>query len=99
MVEVIWEFLVADAHRTEFESLYNSDGVWAQLFRNHPAYHGTTLLCDRDDRGRYLTIDRWQSLDSYNSFKQRFAPEYAAIDEQCEALTSSERLIGIFDRV
>ncbi len=99
MIEVVWEFEVAEEHREEFESLYNSDGVWAELFRLDSNYNGTTLLRDRDHQSRYLTIDRWESLESYESFKARYAAQYEAIDQKCEALTSSERLLGIFDRV
>jgi len=100
MIEVVWEFRVGIGREAEFEGLYNSDGAWAELFHNNAKqYQGTTLLRDGQDGTRYLTIDRWNSLESYHNFKQRFADAYAALDKKCEALTESERLIGIFNRV
>lgn len=99
MIEVVWEFRVGSGREAEFERLYRADGAWAELFHNEKQYQGTTLLRDGQDGTRYLTIDRWNSLESYHKFKQRFADAYAALDKKCEALTESERLIGIFDRV
>lgn len=99
MIAIVWEFQVAPAREREFEALYDSEGVWAVLFRNDGAYGGTTLLRDSEHEGRYLTVDRWDSLESYHGFKQKFAAEYAAIDKRCEALTKHEKLIGVFEKV
>ncbi len=99
MIEVVWEFRVRSGREAEFERIYNSDGNWAKLFRADAQYKGTTLLKDRENGRRYLTVDRWESMESYQRFKERFAEAYHALDAKCEALTADERLIGIFDRV
>lgn len=99
MIEVVWEFVVVKGREAEFESVYNSEGEWAQLFRRDAAYQGTVLLRDRARLGRYLTIDRWDSIESYEKFKTVFAKPYAALDERCESLTAGEKLLGIFERV
>ncbi|HEX6879528.1 MAG TPA: antibiotic biosynthesis monooxygenase [Terriglobales bacterium] len=99
MVSIVWEFRVREDKQQEFELLYNSEGLWAILFRSSPAYQGTKLLRDTDGTRRYLTVDRWHTLLDFQQFKQMFASEYKAIDEKCEELTESERLIGVFDEI
>ena len=99
MIHVIWEFTVSATHQAAFETAYKNDGVWAQLFRCDPAYYETILVKDHERVGRYLTIDLWEDKESYLRFKDRFVHDYRKIDEECELLTQSERLIGIFERV
>jgi quinol monooxygenase YgiN len=99
MVEIVWEFRVRPERRHQFEFSYDSNGNWAALFRRSSDYQETILLRDSSQNGRYLTIDRWESEEAFRRFKQEFAAEYAAIDAQCEALTESERLVGVFERV
>ena len=99
MIYVVWEFHVLPEKRAKFETAYKSDGIWAQLFRRDAAYLKTILIRDRDKAGSYLTIDVWKDRESYLGFKQHFASDYARIDAECEALTNSERLIGIFEEV
>jgi quinol monooxygenase YgiN len=97
MIYIVWEFTVNAETQATFESAYKSDGLWAQLFRRDCAYHQTILIRDTEQSGRYLTIDVWEDRDSYLSFKDRFAANYHKIDQECERLTLSERLIGIFE--
>lgn len=99
MIYVVWEFTVRAEERSAFENAYKADGVWAQLFRLDPAYRETILIRDSEQSGRYLTIDVWEDRNSYLSFKERFAGDYRKIDEDCEKLTLSEHLIGIFEDV
>ncbi len=97
MVQIVWEFYVKEGREQEFEVLYNSEGLWAVLFRSSPAYHGTKLLRDTDGTRRYLTIDRWHTHEDFQFFKRNFKVEYDAIDKKCEELTESEKLIGVFE--
>jgi quinol monooxygenase YgiN len=99
MIYVLWEFQVAPEHRAKFEAAYKGDGIWAQLFRRDAAYLKTILVRDGEHTGSYLTIDVWKNRESYLQFKQRFATDYAKMDKDCEALTDSERLIGIFEEI
>jgi heme-degrading monooxygenase HmoA len=99
MVEIVWEFRVRPDRHREFEFNYDSNGAWAELFRKSSDYQGTILLRDSSQNERYLTIDRWTSEEAFRRFKQEDAAEYAAIDAKCEALTDSERLIGVFERI
>jgi hypothetical protein len=99
MIDIVWEFRVSTERQREFEFNYDSNGVWAALFNRSAEFRETILLRDSSRNGRYLTIDRWTSEDAFRGFKEAFAKEYAEIDARCEALTESERLVGIFERV
>ena len=99
MLHILWEYLVREEKRTEFERHYHGNGTWAVLFRRDPGYRGTTLLRDPEDPARYLTIDAWDAAASFHRFQQQFAAEYAAIDQQMEALTESERHLGTFETI
>lgn len=93
----VWEFRVRADRREEFERDYGPGGSWAQLFRQAAGYVGTELLRDRSDALRYLTIDRWTSLEAYRAFRAEFAQAYAALDERCAGLTVHEAALGEYD--
>lgn len=97
MFIAVWEFQINEGARLPFEAMYGPQGAWVALFRSDPAYRGSELLGDRQVRGRYLTVDRWDSADAYHAFKQREAVAYAALDAQGDGLTSRERLLGEFE--
>lgn len=97
MLHILWEYRVPTGERSEFERHYSSNGTWAELFRRSSAYRGTTLLRDPDDPARYLTLDVWDDAASFHRFKKDFAAEYAALDQQMEVLTESERHLGSFE--
>ena len=84
MIAIVWEFIVKDEAVSAFQLAYGPDGDWAALFRQHPGYEGTTLLQDATARGRFLTIDRWES------------EEYSRLDAMFGELTVSERKLGVF---
>ena len=94
---IVWEFRV---HRTKtgpFEEQYGSDGGWARFFQRARGYQETILLRDNKTRGRYLTIDVWDSLESYRAFSEANAAEYREIDRRCRTMTRSERRLGSFE--
>lgn len=97
LVQIIWEFVVRGDQIAEFEKFYSATGSWATLFHRSPGFLGTTLLRDTQSPRRYVTIDRWDSAASHQLMRERFAKEYAALDLDCEALTESERQIGVFE--
>lgn len=93
----LWEFLVQPSQQAEFERHYAPDGSWAALFRRAPGYLGTQLLQDRSNRLRYVTIDRWTSIEAYRAFRAQLASVYDALDRQCEGLTTHEAALGDYD--
>ena len=90
----IWEFRVKRGREAEFERAYGPTGEWARFFERAEGYLGTELLRDAKNRQRYVTIDRWISQATYEAFRRRWAGEYDAIDERCEALTEYEAPLG-----
>lgn len=90
----LWEFSVAASRQAEFESAYGPEGRWARLFSGAPGYLGTELLRDRAGGLRYVTIDRWSSVEAWREFKARFAAEYERLDRECAALTTHEAALG-----
>ena len=96
MYIIIWEFEVAPERAAEFRSIYSPRGEWAQLFMKAPGYLGTQLLYSIEFPDRFITIDRWSSQGDFESFRQLWSVQYAALDLRCEGLTASERRIGAF---
>lgn len=94
MFLVLWEFEVKPGTEIRFESVYGPGGGWARLFVQFPAYRETRLLRDIHRPGFYLTLDRWESREAYEAFRQSHAGEYAALDAECEQLTLRERHIA-----
>lgn len=96
MHAIVWEFWAKAGQEAEFERVYGPEGAWARLFARGEGFLGTELLRDADQRGRYLTIDRWTSSAAFDAFRQRWAEEYRALDRQCEALRQRETPLGSF---
>ena len=94
MYVIIWEYQVKAEQLVAFEEIYASNGAWAELFRKETGYLGTELLRDPNQPQRYITIDRWISLEDYESFRLKWKSEYARLDAQCEGLMEKEALIG-----
>jgi len=97
MIQIVWHFKVDAGCESQFEAQYGVAGGWVRLFEQAPGYCGTVLL--RGDNGEYLTIDTWDSRESYDEFKTRHEAEYERLDKQCERLTESERFVGVFEAV
>ena len=94
MYAVVWEYAVAPDRVDAFEAAYGAGGAWEKLFAEAEGYLGTDLYQAAGGGDRYVTIDRWRSLADFDAFKARFGEAYAALDAQCEALTTSELRLG-----
>jgi heme-degrading monooxygenase HmoA len=97
VIYIVWRFTAAPASVAEFERHYSSEGSWAHLFRRSAGYKGTTLLRDSTAPHRYLLWDSWDSVASFDRFKQEHSADYATLDKQCEALTEEETKLGVFE--
>jgi quinol monooxygenase YgiN len=97
MFVILWEFEVKPGSKKRFESVYGPGGAWAKLFARDAAYQGTHLFRDTKRPRVYLTSDTWASRAAYEEFRLKHRAEYAALDAECEALTSSERRLGYFE--
>jgi heme-degrading monooxygenase HmoA len=96
MFVVVWQFEIAEEKLSAFEAAYGPQGVWAQLFRGSPSYHGTELLKDAFVPGGYMTIDRWESEEAFRAFRKNHDSAYEALDRACDELTSRETRIGAY---
>jgi heme-degrading monooxygenase HmoA len=92
----LWEFQVHLEWQAEFEGRYGAGGAWVALFLQAPGYIETLLLQDRSQNLRYVTIDRWESLEAYRAFRSQFSRQYEELDRLCQGLTTHEALLGEF---
>lgn len=93
----IWEYQVAPGSVAEFEREYGPQGAWVRLFQKAQGYVGTMLLRDREQPLRYITIDTWESIYAYRSFRDQYGAEYGEIDRRCAHFTARETSLGEFD--
>jgi heme-degrading monooxygenase HmoA len=83
----------------EFERVYGMDGEWASFFNEARGYIGTELLRDAESPGRYLVIDRWESVDTYNAFVAEQREEYMRRVDETRFLYDSELRFGTFESI
>lgn len=95
----IWAYTVRTEHLEDFLSAYRPNGEWARLFADSPGYLRTELHRDRENQLRFVTIDYWDSAESWVAFRSRKAAEFEAIDAQCEQFTTEECELGRFDPI
>ena len=95
----IWQFQVAADRVADFERHYEPGGSWTDLFALGRGYIGTVLLKDRTDPLRYVTIDTWESVETYAQFRAEFGTQYRDLDALCAGLTTSEFSLGEFSGV
>jgi len=96
MYVIIWKFQAKAGCESEFERAYGLEGEWAQLFQRGEGYLSTELLHEVDRKGRYFTIDRWESPAASEAFRDQWRHEFDALDQRCESLTEQEIRIGTF---
>ena len=99
MYVIIWEYQVKADRVAEFEEAYAADGAWSQFFQRHSSYLGTELLRDPAAPQRYITIDRWDSANQYESFLSQWETEYAALEAQFGGLKETEILAGKWESI
>ena len=93
---IIWEFTVREEYIPKFIAVYDSNGDWANFFRQSEGYLGTDLLRSSQHTNIFLTIDRWKNIAYFEALHAQFTTEYKKLDAQLENFTLSERKIGIF---
>ena len=96
MLVRIWQFRARPDKRAEFLAAYGAAGAWATLFGRAAGYLGTELLESATDPTLYVTVDRWESAEAWAAFLESWSEAYAALDQQCESLTSAEVEVGAF---
>lgn len=95
----VWEYVVEADRARDFECAYGPDGDWARLFRRARGYVRTELCQDVADPLRFVTVDQWESIEAWATFRRERSDEYEALDARCEGLTVWEREVGRFTTV
>ncbi len=96
MVEIIWEFVVKEEARGQFELAYGPGGAWSKLFARYPGFRGTTLLRDTENPRRYLTIDFWETEAQREQVLAERKAEYSNLDAAFADWTQSRTEVGLF---
>lgn len=96
MIEIVWEFVVKEEARGQFELTYGPGGAWSKLFAQGSGFRGTTLLQDTKNPRRYLTVDLWDSMVQREQWLSERKAEYAKLDAAFAGWTESETEVGIF---
>jgi len=94
MFTTVWEYEVGPDRRSEFIDVYGASGAWVALFRRAPGYQETVLLQDVARPGWFITLDRWESRESYEEFRGSLQSAYQALDRKTAGLTRNERHLG-----
>ena len=95
----IWEYEVKPDLIDEFTELYGPHGEWETLFKQYEGYEYTLLLNDDGDSTKFVTIDAWDSKESFESFRSKAEVAFYAIDRRGDQITVIERKIGDFETV
>jgi len=96
MIEIVWEFVVKEEARGQFELAYGPGGAWSKLFARCPGFRGATLLRDTKNPRRYLTIDFWDTLAQREQMLAERKAEYSNLDAAFPDWTESKTEVGIF---
>jgi hypothetical protein len=93
----LWEFEVKSGSEELFEAAYGPEGLWVRLFSRDKRYLGTRLLRDVGVAPVYVTTDSWASRAAYEEFREKYAVEYAELDQECSGLTIAEKHLGKYE--
>jgi heme-degrading monooxygenase HmoA len=90
-------FLYETRDTEEFENAYGPGGDWAQFFAGATGYLGSDLLRDLDQPGRYLVVDRWETVEAYNAFIATNGEEYMRRSDEMTGHYVQELRLGTFE--
>ena len=96
MVEIVWEFVVKEEARGQFELAYGPGGAWSKLFARCPGFRGTTVLRDTKNPRRYLTIDLWETGAQREQALAESKAEYSDLEAAFDKWIESKTEVGIF---
>jgi len=97
MVEIVWEFVVKEEARGQFELAYGPGGAWSQLFARYPGFRGTTVLRGAKNPRRYLTIDLWDTEAQREQMLAERKAEYSNLEAAFADWIESKTEVGIFN--
>jgi hypothetical protein len=96
MIEIVWEFVVKEEARGQFELAYGPGGAWSKLFAQCPGFRGITLMRDRKNPRRYLSIELWDTEAQQEQMLAECKTEYSNLDAALADWTESKTEVGFF---
>lgn len=96
MIEIVWEMIVQEDKRSQFELIFGPGGTWSKLFGKSQGYRGTTVLNDTHNPVRYLIVDIWDTDEQQAQARRDGADEYAKLTADLDNWTESRTEVGIF---
>jgi len=96
MVEIVWELVVKEGARGQFELAYGPGGAWSKLFARCPGFRGTTVLRDTKHPRRYLTIDLWETAAQREQALAEREAEYSDLEAAFGEWAESRTEVGTF---
>ena len=96
MIEIVWEFVVKEEARGQFELAYGPGGAWGKLFARCPGFRGTTMLRDTKNPERYLMIDLWDSSDQRDRALAEHKAGYVELETAFGEWTEARTELGVF---
>jgi heme-degrading monooxygenase HmoA len=96
LIEIVWEFVVEEEARGQFELVWGPGGAWSDLFARCPGFRGTTVLRDTENPRRYLMIDIWDTVAQREQALAERAAEYSELNAAFAEWTESRTEVGVF---
>jgi hypothetical protein len=96
MVEIVWEIIVRDQARGQFELAFGPGGAWSKLFAKSPGFRGTTLMRDLRNSRRYLVVELWNDEAGRDKSISEQQTEYTDLEAVFDEWAESKIELGIF---
>jgi heme-degrading monooxygenase HmoA len=96
MIEVVWDFLVREQVRGQFELAFGPGGTWGEMFGQCSGFRGMTLLRATEEGRRYLAIELWDTESQRQQAVDGLQSAYAGLMADLEDLTESRTEVGVF---
>lgn len=96
MVEIVWEIVVRDQARGQFELAFGPGGAWSKLFAKSPGFMGTTLMRDLKNSRRYLVVELWNDEAGRDKSITEQQTAYTDLEAVFDEWTESKIELGIF---
>jgi heme-degrading monooxygenase HmoA len=96
MIEIVWEFIIKETYRGQFELAFGPGGVWSKLYSRSPGFKGTTVLRDTEKHHRYLVIDLWSTEAQRNRALVEQKTEFEDMRTSLAEWTESTTEVGKF---
>jgi heme-degrading monooxygenase HmoA len=96
MIEFVWEVVVKEQSRGQFELSFGPGGAWSKLFAKSPGFRGITLLRDMQDPRHYLVVDIWDSEIQREQSLAEHKAEHEELQAALGAWTESVTELGAY---